>query len=158
MVNRQPSENRRMLTWYGVQATVIIGPGFVHKTGLGSFVIPHPPLASRLLRRALESGARQKLTFVHEFGHLQTAPMILMYGDAAMVIYLTNNRANLSGALITLVGAQAAWEIVSELCVVRNDPQFYRESYHEVGLLPRLIFWVLAGAFTLLGWVPAVLR
>jgi hypothetical protein len=62
------------------------------------------------------------------------------------------------GIIITLVGAQAAWEILSELYAIRSGPQLYRESYHEISLWPRLIFWIFAGALTLLGWIPAVLR
>jgi hypothetical protein len=146
------------LTWYGLHATVNIGPGFVHKTGLGGFVIPHRPLVNWLLRKALKDAARYRLTFVHEFGHLQTAPMILVYGAATMAFYLITNRADLPGIMITLIGAQAAWEIASELYAVRSDPQIYKENYRGACLLHRLIFWILSSAFTLSGWIPTVLR
>ena len=34
--------------------TVIIAPGFLHRTGLGWFLIPHPPLINMLLRQGLQ--------------------------------------------------------------------------------------------------------
>jgi hypothetical protein len=40
-------------TWYGVGGTVIIGPGFRHKSGIGNLIIPHPALVNWLLRLGL---------------------------------------------------------------------------------------------------------
>ena len=30
-------------TWFGLYATVTVGPGFIHKAGVGKILIPHPP-------------------------------------------------------------------------------------------------------------------
>ncbi len=147
----------KMRTWYGARARVTIGPGFVHKAGFGGFVVPHPPVVNWLLRKGLETDAAYGLALAHEFGHLQTAPMILVYAGAAMVTYLTINRATLPGIMITLAGAQATWEIVSELYAIWSDSQFYREKYQKIGIAPRLIFWALASALALSEWIPTML-
>src|SRR4030067_962928 len=46
---------RHMRTWYGMNGTVVIGPGFRHSTGLGGLLLPHPPVVNQLLRHRLPS-------------------------------------------------------------------------------------------------------
>ena len=54
---------------------VIIGPGFMHKSGVGRLIIPHPSVINWLLRLGLLENSRNALRVTHEFGHLQSAPL-----------------------------------------------------------------------------------
>ena len=101
-------------TWYGVKATVIIGPGFIHKTGLGGILIPHPPVINWLLRRGLAEKARFTLSFTHEYGHLQSVPLALLYALALLAVTFTTGSLSLLMIFAVLISTQAAWEIMSE--------------------------------------------
>ena len=69
------SKRIKVWTWYGIGGTVIIDPGFLHRTGLGWFLIPHPSVINWLLRLGLLENSRNALRVTHEFGHLQSAPL-----------------------------------------------------------------------------------
>ena len=92
--------------------TVIIGPGFLHRTGLGWFLIPHPPLINWLLRQGLLKNSRNALRVTHEFGHLQTAPLALLYTAANYTAIITANRTDLSNLILVFIRTHAAWEIM----------------------------------------------
>ncbi|MFZ0131945.1 MAG: hypothetical protein WAK95_05335, partial [Desulfobacterales bacterium] len=44
----------RRRTWYGIDATVNLNSEFIHQTGFGSFLVPHPTAVNRLLRYGLK--------------------------------------------------------------------------------------------------------
>ena len=137
--------------------TVIIGPGFLHRTGLGWFLIPHPPLVNWLLRRGLPNNSRNALRIVHEFGHLQSAPLAVLYTAANYTAIIAANRANLSNLILVFISTHAAWEIMSEILTIVTDPQFYHKCYQGVSLVPRAIFWLSTISLTLMGWIIVLL-
>jgi hypothetical protein len=143
----------KVRTWYGMGGTVIIGPGFLHRTGLGWFLIPHPPLINWLLRQGLLKNSRNALRIVHEFGHLQTAPLALLYTAANYTAIIIANRANLSNLILVFISTHAAWEIMAEILTIMSDAQFYHKCYQKVSIIPRAIFWFSAIVLTLLGWI-----
>ena len=133
--------------------TVGIGPGFLHRTGLGKFLIPHPPLVNWLLRRGLLENSRTTLRVAHEFGHLQSAPLALLYTALNYTAIITANRANLSNLILVFISTHAAWEIMSEILTIMSDAQFYHQCYEKVSIIPRALFWSSAIVLTLLGWI-----
>jgi hypothetical protein len=143
----------KVRTWYGMGGTVIIGPGFLHRTGLGWFLIPHPPLINCLLRQGLPKNSSTPLRIAHEFGHLQSAPLALLYTALNYTAIITANRANLSNLILVFISTHAAWEIMSEILTIMSDAQFYHKCYEKVSIIPRAIFWFSAIVLTLLGWV-----
>jgi hypothetical protein len=143
-------------TWYGLNATITLGPGFLHRVGLGKLVIPHPPVVNWVLRRGLEGNKRNVLSFAHEFGHLQTAPFALLYFGVILGLALNTGRRSLVQVFFLLAGAQAVWEIASEFHVIKSDLGFYRNACRTVSMTPRTIFWVLTGALAITGWIMAV--
>ncbi len=147
------SRRTKVRTWYGMGGTVIIGPGFLHRTGLGWFLIPHPPLVNWLLRRGLLENSRNALRVTHEFGHLQTAPLALLYTAANYTAIIIANRANLSNLILVFISTHAAWEIMAEILTIMSDAQFYHKCYQKVSIIPRAIFWFSAIVLTLLGWI-----
>jgi hypothetical protein len=147
------SRRIKVRTWYGMGGTVIIGPGFLHRTGLGWFLIPHPPLVNWLLRQGLLKNSRNALRVTHEFGHLQTAPLALLYTAANYTAIITANRTDLSNLILVFISTHAAWEIMSEILTIMSDAQFYHKCYEKVSIIPRAIFWFSAIVLTLLGWI-----
>src|SRR4030065_1057315 len=57
---------RHMRTWYGMNGTVVIGPGFRHGAGLGGLLLTHPPVVNQLLRHTLPSPACPTMQVVRE--------------------------------------------------------------------------------------------
>jgi hypothetical protein len=150
------SETRYRRVWFGANARVTIGPGFLHRAGLGGFAIPHPPLANWVLRLGLSGHLSRDLTFAHEFAHFQTAPaavahMIVLLAGA----YLRGNRG-VTTVLMTLVSTQAIWELLSEALVVAEDPWGYRAAYGGISRLSRILFWLVAAVLASAGWVAVM--
>jgi hypothetical protein len=151
------SRKIKVRTWYGMGGTLIIGPGFLHRTGLGWFLIPHPPLINLLLRQGLLKNPRNALRVTHEFSHLQSAPLAVLYTALNYTAIVTANRATLSNLILVFICTHAAWEIMSEILTVVSDFQFYNKCYYRVSIIPRAIFWFSTIALTLIGWIIVLL-
>ena len=144
-------------TWYGIKATVIIGPGFLHRGGYGKFVIPHPPLVNWLLRRGLAPAVREKLSFTHEFGHLQTAPAALFYTVANFVPLVAAGKTTVLSVILLIICTHAAYEIMAELFTILHDRPRYRQVYENVSKIPRALFWFAMIFLALMGWIIILL-
>ena len=150
------SETRSKRTWFGANASITIGPGFLHKAGFGGFAIPHPPLANWLLRIGLPGHLRGNMSFAHEFAHFQTVPVLFVYMLVVCVLAYVKGRAGMGEILLLFVSGQAAWEILSEGLVVLEDSEAYSASYEGVTRFPRIFFWTTAGMLTAAGWVVSL--
>lgn len=146
-------ETRCKKTWYGLTAQVTIGPGFLHRAGLGGFAIPHPPLANWVLRIGLPGHQRVNMSFAHEFAHFQTAPVLFVYMLVVFVLVYVKGRSGMREILFLLVSGQAAWELLSEGLLVFENSEAYSASYEGFTRFPRIIFWTTAGMFTVAGWI-----
>ncbi len=140
-------------TWYGVNATVVLGPGFLHRGGYGKLLIPHPPVINWLLRRGLVPTVRENLSFTHEFGHLQSAPAALIYTAANFAALLAAGKTTVLTVLLLLISTHAAYEIMAEVTTIRHDRQLYRHCYENVSKIPRTIFWFSMILLALMGWI-----
>jgi len=143
-------------TWYGLNGTIVLEAGFLHRSGFGKLLIPHPPVVNWLLRQGLEDHERVILSLAHEFGHLQTAPFALLYVVVILILALNVGHRSAVQVLFLLTCAQAAWEIASEFYTIRSDLEFYKSSYSMVFVAPRLLFWVLNVTLAATGWLIAV--
>ncbi len=152
-MQEKKTETIQNRTWYGMNATVIIGPGFIHRAGWGRLLIPHPPVMNWLLRRGLTENARYALSLTHEFGHLQSVPLSVFYAAVNYAAIIAVGQANLMKIIVVFVSTHAAWEIISELFTITRDARFYRKCYEEVTIIPRTIFWFITAALTLIGWI-----
>jgi hypothetical protein len=146
----------RMPTWFGVDAVVKIGPGFLHKAGLGRWIIPHPPIINWLLRWGLPKDAYHTLSLFHEFGHLQTTPLTLLYLGSMLTLSVLTGHASWLDILLVILSAHSAWEIGAELFTITRTGGHYEEYYKGISVLPRIIFWLVAVALTLAGWIVVV--
>jgi len=129
----------------------MLGPGFIHRAGVGKVLIPHPPVVNWLLRRGLPDRVFLKLSFSHEIGHFQTAPFILLYAIAILTGTFAAGRFNIPEVLLVLVGIQATWEMLSEALTITGNVAYYRKCYKGIPGLPRMIFWTATGILTVGG-------
>jgi hypothetical protein len=152
-MEEKKSETKRKKIWYGLNATVTIGPGFIHKTGWGRLLIPHPPVMNWLLRKGLTENVRKTLSFTHEFGHFQSLPLGLFYMAGMIAGLFVKGYASLPMIILIFFSTFAAWEIISEILTVMSDFQFYRKCYENITIIPRVIFWLFTITFTITGWL-----
>ncbi len=144
-------------TWYGIKATVIIGPSLFHTSGLGIFLIPHPSVVNWLLRQKMAESDRQTLTLVHEYKHLQSVPFILVYTLFFFALASAAGHVGLTEIIILAVSSQATWEIVSEILTINNDVRLYHNSYVKITIIPRIVFWFATCALATTGWLIVLL-
>ena len=114
-------------------------------------------LINLLLRQGLLKNSRNALRVTHEFGHLQSAPLAVLYTALNYTAIITANRANLSNLILVFISTHAAWEIMSEILTIMSDAQFYHKCYQGVSLVPRAIFWLSTISLTLIGWIIVLL-
>jgi hypothetical protein len=138
-------------TWYGVNATVSIGPGFIHRAGWRNFLIPHPPLVNWLLRRGLNKNDTYTLSVTHEFAHFQSAPLALPY-TVGLIALATGKGLSFSSLLIIIISTHAVWEFFSEILTIIRNRQFYRQCYKGISSVFRWVFWISMSFLALLGW------
>jgi hypothetical protein len=151
--NMKTSKRTKIRTWYGLDGTVIIGAGFMHKSGVENLIIPHPAVINWLLRLGLRENSATTLRINHETGHLQSAPLAVLYTAANYTAIITANQVNLFNLILVFICTHAAWEIMSEIFTIVIGPQFYHKWYQGVSLVPRAIFWLSTSSLTLLGWM-----
>jgi len=139
-------------TWYGFEAVIEVRSGFWHKAGFGTFLIPHPPLVNWLLRRGLSRNENEKLSCIHEFGHLQTLPLYLTYTVILVSLLVNNGHDSIIELVLALISTHAFWEIISESYTILYSGQIYQLYYRNIAVLPRLLFWTIVTFFALSGW------
>jgi hypothetical protein len=138
--------------WFGINASVIIGPGFLHTAGFGKFLLPHPPVVNWLLRLGLPEEDKYALSVIHEFGHLQTTPPAVIYTLGILGMAYMNGHTAWPEIFFMLVSTHAAWEIMAEGLTVISDISGYSRYYKNVTVIPRSIFWCCTTALVVLGW------
>lgn len=138
--------------WFGLNATVTIGPGFIHNAGFGKISLPHPPVINWLLRQGLNEDARYTLSLTHEFGHLQTISLAVLYTGVMLALASVTGHTSLIEIIIVLISTHAAWEIMAEIFTIANDVPLYREYYKEITVIPRAMFWIFTGTLFITGW------
>jgi hypothetical protein len=138
--------------WFGISASVIIGPGFLHTAGLGKFLLPHPPIVNWLLRLGLPEKDKYYLSVIHEFGHLQTTPLAVMYTMGILGLTYLNRQTNWLEVILVLISTHAAWEIMAEGLTMFSNVSGYRQFYKDITVIPRAVFWCSTTALVILGW------
>ncbi len=139
-------------TWYGLEAVIEVRSGFWHKAGFGTFLIPHPPLVNGLLRKGLSRRENETLSCIHEFGHLQTLPLYLIYTVILVSILINNGHNSIIELVLALISTHAFWEIISESYTMFHSGRLYHSYYRNIAVLPRLLFWLIVTFFTIGGW------
>lgn len=66
-------------SWYGLPAEIAVENNLWHLVRVAGLSLHHPPLVNLILRRGLPREERLYLSFLHEFGHLQTLPVAVLH-------------------------------------------------------------------------------
>ena len=151
------SKRTKVRTWYGLNGTVIIGAGLMHKSGVGRLIIPHPAVVNWRLRRGLLENSAITLRINHEIGHLQSAPLAVLYTAMNYTAIVAANQVNLFNLILVFICTHAAGEIMSEIFTIVIDSQFYQKSYQGESQVTRVIFWFSTISLTLMGWIIVLL-
>lgn len=146
------AKNVQLRTWYGLNADITIGPGFIHRIGWRNFYIPHPPIVNWLLRQGLNEEDYYTLSISHEFAHFQSAPLALPYTVGLIALGASEGLSFLS-MLILIISTHTVWELLSEVLTILRNRQFYRRCYFGISSVPRRIFWISTSALSLFGWI-----
>jgi hypothetical protein len=146
------AKNVQLRTWYGLNADITIGPGFIHWIGWRKFHIPHPPMVNWLLRRGLNEEDYYTLSISHEFAHFQSAPLALPYTVGLIALGAGEGFSFLSMVII-IISTHAVWELFSEVHTIIHNRQFYRRCYIGISSVSRWIFWISTSVLALLGWI-----
>ncbi len=149
-MHSKKAKSVRRRTWYGLHATITIGPGFIHRAGWKHFLIPHPPIVNWLLRRGLPPDEYDTLSLTHEFAHFQIAPLALPYTVGLIALAVGQDLAWLS-MIIVIISTHAVWEILAEMLTILHDRKFYRRCYQRISIVPRRIFWISMSMLSFLG-------
>ena len=114
----KPTLTRKLRTWYGLSLTLRLYG--THWAAVGPMP-PHPQLVNMLLRIGLSTEDSVHLQVLHELGHLQSLPLMVIIGA---VLFL------LSAPLWpAAVGLFVLWELLSESYVIIREGRNYLRIY-----------------------------
>jgi hypothetical protein len=151
-MERKSETYMRKVTWFGMEAIVKIGPGFIHRAGFGGILIPHPPLVNYLLRYGLPERHRQILSVTHELGHLETTHLALLYTLLMLSLNIIFGHIFWTNILFLLLGAHAAWEIMAEIYTMIRLSSDYFRFYTDHAVFSRAVFYIITVSLTIAGW------
>jgi len=131
-------------SWYGLPAELDVEDRLWHLVQVGRVRLSHPPVVNTFLRAGLPEAERLRLSYLHEFGHLQTLPLALAHAGAILWAGLRQRRS-LAGwvgwIFAALLAHEATWELASESYVVLGDRAAYCETYRRHPNPFSLLFW-----------------
>lgn len=136
------SYQRQETTWYHLPAKITVTENHIHMVRLPGLILPHPGVVNWIVRSGLPLQTRLELTALHEFGHLQTLPVLFLH--LLLLLFWSHQRQSWKRHWmqfwIGLLAHQVVWEIAAEGYLVLTDWRAYRS--------PRKIrFQVLYGLF-----------
>jgi hypothetical protein len=129
-VQRSAQSHHHVRAWYGLSAEIAVENNLWHLVRVGRVALPHPPVVNLALRRGQPHKERLYLSFLHEFGHLQTLPVAVIHA----LWLLTNGRwrrRGFWGTLAAIVAHQAVWELASESYVIVKSRGEYGRIYRD---------------------------
>lgn len=143
--SQAPHTIRRVQSWYGVPAEIAVENGLWHLVRVGRLSLHHPPLVNLALRWGLPHGDRLYLSFLHEFGHLQTLPITIGH---ILLLLLRGHwpRRSVVGKLraeaAAIIAHEAVWELSSELYMIAaTGPAYFRIYRQHPQLVGQVAFW-----------------
>jgi len=124
----------KVRSWYGLPAGIGVENNLWHLVRVAGLPLHHPPAVNLVLRRGLPEEERLRLSFLHEFGHLQTLPVAIAH---ALLLLSAGSwrKRGVGGFMIALLAAaiahEAVWELASETYVVAKAGPDYRRIYRQ---------------------------
>ena len=135
---------RKVRSWHGLEFTIEILNGWAK---IGFFL--HPQVANFFLRRGLPEKERIEMEILHEFGHVQTFPFVLIYFIPLRVFYGVSGLFEMA---IAAVGLLFFWEILAELYVISKTRNYFK-IYAEKKPICAPVFWIFLTLFSAIPFV-----
>ncbi len=136
----------KVRSWYGLTGEIEVENELWHLVRVGGVALKHPPIINLLLRRGLPREDRLYLSFLHEFGHLQTLLVALIHGTLMLFARRRHGRGSLRSLTWkwqALIAHQAVWELAAESYTAYYARPRYRQIYRRYpNPLGRSIFWI----------------
>ncbi len=136
---------QRVRSWYGLSGEISVENRLWHLVKVGPVPLPHPPLVNLVLRKGLPHEERLRLSFLHEFGHLQTFPLAFLLAGLLLVSGHRRHRglrALLKHIVAGAIAHEAVWELSSEAYAIAMAGLEYRRIYRRYpNRLGRFFFW-----------------
>ena len=129
--------------WYGLPAEIRVGRLW-HWIRAGRLPLPHPGVVDLHLRQGIPRRERDRLTYWHELGHLETLPLALLH---ALALWLAGRRREDTPCplrlLIGIVIWLAGWELAAEGYTMGRAGQDYARLYRNARppLPMAALFW-----------------
>lgn len=136
-------------SWYGLPAEIAVENDLWHLVKVGGVALPHPPVINLLLRRGQPRRERLYLSFLHEFGHLQTLPVAV--GHALWLVlkgrfWGRGFWGTVRAVVMAVVAHEAVWELVSESYVLTKARGEYGRIYRKhPNFIGQFVFWMGMG-------------
>ena len=152
---------RQVRSWYGLPGEVVIEHEHWHLVKVASLPLPHPPLVNLFIRRGLPTEERRRLSYWHEFGHLQTLPIALLHAFW-LLSFRPSRRLSWQGRLLRMgaifLAHEAVWELASEGYVVFKTGRDYRRVYRTHPNRWVVPFWAgMTGLALAASWIVAAI-
>ncbi len=125
---------RPVRAWYGLRGEIQVENELWHLVRVGRVSLPHPPLINLFLRAGLPHSERLRLSFEHEYGHLQTLPVAVLH----LMLLRPLRRKSLTAWMAALLAHQALWELAAESWVMTHEGESYRRAYQGIRKRPLL--------------------
>ena len=139
-----PERLRNVRSWYGLPAEIAVEDRLWHLVRVADVRLNHPPVVNLLLRRNLPEEDRLRLSFLHEYGHLQTLPIAAFH--AVLLVRrmrrVEGMRELFKAIVFAIVAHEAAWELAAEGYVLTNTGAEYCKIYRRnPNTLGQALFW-----------------
>jgi hypothetical protein len=141
-------------TWYGLPARVVPSDDGLCDIALLGVPLPHPSLINAAIRRGMPDRAKRRLSFLHEFGHLQTLPLLAL----PLFLLRRKRRTGLTGAALNILALESFWELVTETYVVFRTGREYLTAWRTSRNPATLLFWPLMLLFVALPFLASLTR
>lgn len=136
---------QQVRSWYGLPAEIAVENNLWPLVSVGGISLNHPLVVNLILRRELPKDERMRLSFFHEFGHLQTLPVAIFH----LLILIFSSKRKIRSMndfirvlCIGLITHEAVWELAGETYVVartgRNYKRIYQKYPNHIG---QVVFW-----------------
>lgn len=126
-----------ILTWYGLPARILPSRDGLCDVALLGVSLPHPSLINLTTRLGLPERLKARFFLLHEFGHLQTLPLV----GLPLLLLHRHPVARRKTILLKLLALQAFWELFSEGYVVLKTGRAYLAAWRASRNPAILIFW-----------------
>ncbi len=127
-------ERRTVKSWHGLEFEIVVWSNWRAKIG---FMI-HPQVANFMMRHGLPESVRGKMEVLHEFGHVQTFPFVLIY---YLPFLLFSSISDIYEFIVVTAGMLLFWEVLAEMYVFARF-EGYLSVYRKHASTLTLIYWI----------------